>query len=95
MGPALPAARGALASVGDDVGEQIALRAFELVLLREIGLLPELDRVTATQAPLEPGAEYQLAGDRGVVMADPSLPAARMPGADLAAIRALCRSTGE
>src|SRR6185295_3334431 len=75
----------------EEVGEQIALRAFELVLLREIGLLPELDRVTATQAPLEPGAEYQIVGDRGVVAAEPGLPVARVPGADLAAIDAALR----
>ena len=32
--------------------EADALRAFELRLLQEIGLLPDLSRVTATQAPL-------------------------------------------
>jgi DNA repair protein RecO (recombination protein O) len=79
-------AGGRRAPVADDLGEQIALRAFELVLLREIGLLPELDRVTATQAPLEDGADYQLAGDRGVIAAEPGLPGARVPGADLVAI---------
>ena len=35
-------------ATSDDFGEQIGLRAFELVLLKAIGLLPELDRVTAT-----------------------------------------------
>ena len=75
----------------DDAAEQIALRAFELVLLKEIGLLPELDRVTATQAPLAPGAEYQLHGERGVVEADAAMPAARVPGADLVAIHRALR----
>jgi DNA repair protein RecO (recombination protein O) len=85
-GEASPTGRGRRATSADDVGEQIALRAFELVLLKEIGLLPELDRVTATQAPLEPDADYQLAGDRGLVAADPAVPAARLAGADLVAI---------
>jgi DNA repair protein RecO (recombination protein O) len=79
-------------AAADDVGEQIALRAFELVLLKEIGLLPELDRVTTTQAPLEPDAEYELLGDRGVVEADPSLPGARIPGADLVTLDGALRA---
>ena len=36
-------------ATSDDFAEQIGLRAFELLLLKAIGLLPELDRVTATQ----------------------------------------------
>ena len=78
-------------AVADEFGEQIALRAFELVLLKSIGLLPELDRVTATQAPLIATATYQLHGDRGVIESDPALPQARLPGADLAALDAALR----
>jgi DNA repair protein RecO (recombination protein O) len=78
-------------ATSDEFGEQIGLRAFELVLLKAIGLLPELDRVTATQQPLQPDAPYQLHGDRGVVDADPALPAARLPGADLLEIDAALR----
>ena len=33
----------------DDVGVQAALRAFELVLLKEVGVLPDLSLFTATQ----------------------------------------------
>jgi DNA repair protein RecO (recombination protein O) len=75
----------------DDFAEQIGLRAFELVLLKAIGLLPELDRTTATQRPLDPDAAYQLHGERGVVDADPGIPAARLPGSDLLAIDAALR----
>jgi DNA repair protein RecO (recombination protein O) len=78
-------------ATADDFAEQISLRAFELVLLKAVGLLPELDRVTATQQLLAPDARYQLHGDRGVVDADPSLPAARLPGSDLLEIDAALR----
>ncbi len=44
-----------------------ALRAFELLLLREIGLLPTLDHETATLAPLEPHSRYTLAPEAGLV----------------------------
>jgi len=43
-----------------------ALRAFELLLLREIGLLPALDLETATQAPLQPDARYSLLPEAGI-----------------------------
>jgi DNA repair protein RecO (recombination protein O) len=78
-------------ATADDFGEQIGLRAFELVLLKAIGLLPELDRVTATQRRLDADAPYQLHGDRGVVDADPALPAARLPGEALLTIDAALR----
>src|SRR3954470_13983645 len=78
-------------AVSDDFSEQIGLRAFELVLLKAVGLLPELDRVTATQRRLAPEAPYQLHGDRGVVAADPRLPAAPLPGSDLLEIDAALR----
>ena len=78
-------------ATSDDFAEQIGLRAFELVLLKAIGLLPELDRVTATQQRLAPDAAYQWLGDRGVVDADASLPAARLPGGDLLEIDAALR----
>jgi DNA repair protein RecO (recombination protein O) len=46
-----------------------ALRAFELLLLREIGLLPTLDLQTATLAPLAPNERYSLRPEGGIVEA--------------------------
>jgi DNA repair protein RecO (recombination protein O) len=48
---------------------QPALRAFELVLLREIGLLPVLNLQTPTLAPLEPQGRYSLVPEGGLVQA--------------------------
>jgi DNA repair protein RecO (recombination protein O) len=45
---------------------QLALRAFELVLLREIGFLPVLDQQTATLAPLEARGRYCLVPEGGL-----------------------------
>jgi len=45
---------------------QTALRAFELLLLREIGLLPMLDAQTMTLAALEPQARYSLVSEGGL-----------------------------
>jgi DNA repair protein RecO (recombination protein O) len=42
------------------------LRAFELLLLRAVGLLPELDREGSTLAPLKDGTLYRLVPDTGV-----------------------------
>jgi len=50
---------------------QPALRAFELLLLREIGLLPALDLQTATLAPLRTGQRYSLRPEGGLVEAEP------------------------
>jgi DNA repair protein RecO (recombination protein O) len=46
---------------------QPALRAFELLLLREIGLLPSLDMQTATLAPLAEQERYSLRAEGGLV----------------------------
>jgi DNA repair protein RecO (recombination protein O) len=56
---------GELAS-GDDAQVQAALRAFELTLLREIGLLPDLSVVTLTQQAVRVEARYALLPDTGV-----------------------------
>ena len=45
---------------------QVALRAFELRLLRDIGLLPALDLQTATLQALEPGTAYVLVPEAGL-----------------------------
>lgn len=59
----------ALAGQGD-TPVQAALRAFELHLLSQIGLLPELDVVTATQQPLKSGTRYGLSPEVGVSATD-------------------------
>jgi DNA repair protein RecO (recombination protein O) len=56
-----------LASEHDEV-LQAALRTFELLLLREIGLLPRLDHQTLTLAPLQAGAQYALVPEGGLRM---------------------------
>lgn len=42
------------------------LRAFELLLLRELGLLPALDSETSTLQPLQPTARYSLQAESGL-----------------------------
>lgn len=54
-----------LASEHDEV-LQAALRTFELLLLREIGLLPRLDHQTLTLAPLQSDAQYVLVPEGGL-----------------------------
>jgi DNA repair protein RecO (recombination protein O) len=43
-----------------------ALRAFELMVLREIGLLPSLDTASLTLQPLQPEAAYTLMPEAGL-----------------------------
>ena len=67
-------------AAGDD---EAALRAFELQLLRECGVLPELDRGTVSQAPVATDRRYRLQAEAGLVAA---------PDDDAAALGgALCR----
>jgi DNA repair protein RecO (recombination protein O) len=45
---------------------QAALRTYELLLLREVGLLPQLDVQTMTLAPLQPSDRYTLVPEGGL-----------------------------
>ena len=74
---------------GDAQGatQSAALRAFELLLLREVGLLPALDMQTLTLAPLEARARYSLVPEAGLREAAPDEGAA-LPGADWRALHA-------
>jgi DNA repair protein RecO (recombination protein O) len=47
-----------------------ALRAFELLLLREVGLLPALDVQTLTLAPLSAGTSYRVVPEAGLRQAE-------------------------
>jgi len=54
----------------DEAGTQAALRAFEIVLLREIGLLPDLATETASRRPVVASRRYAVLADAGVVESD-------------------------
>jgi DNA repair protein RecO (recombination protein O) len=54
-------------AAGDETLAQAALRAFELALLRETGVLPDLSLVTLTVQPVVDGGRYQLVPESGVV----------------------------
>jgi DNA repair protein RecO (recombination protein O) len=53
----------------DETGTQAALRAFELTLLQQIGLLPDLSLLTLTQQPVQPAGRHALLPEAGVVVA--------------------------
>ncbi len=57
---------------GSEAGSESALRAFELLLLQETGVLPELHRTTLTQAPVQPERRYVLRPDQGLAEASAS-----------------------
>jgi DNA repair protein RecO (recombination protein O) len=89
----------ALAS-GNETLAQAALRAFELVLLRETGVLPELALVTLTLQPLADEGRYQIVPESGVVATCEESGALRahelralqaaLDAADVAALQAAC-----
>ena len=70
--------------------DETPLRAFELLLLREIGLLPDLARCTATQAEVLPARAYQLQADGGLaaVSAHQAAPVPTLAGATCLALQA-------
>lgn len=77
--------------------EAPALRAFEFLLLRELGLLPDLAAETLTQRPLAPASHYALQAEAGLVADAEGLPgaawvalAAALEHDHLPALRAAC-----
>lgn len=54
-------------AAGDDLRSQAALRAFEWLLLREAGVLPDLATGTLSHAPVRDDQWYQLRPEVGVV----------------------------
>ena len=92
----------ALAS-GDDTRVECALRAFELSLLREIGVLPDLSLVTLTQQPVRCAARYAVQAEAGVTEgrgAEAELTGAALTGlqaalehGSLAALQLACRDS--
>ena len=79
----------AVAVLASQHGEALepALRTFELLLLREIGLLPALDMETATQAALRPEARYSLVPEAGLVPAREPDGRAGLQGAEWLALQ--------
>ena len=75
-----------LLAAGDEAGSQAVLRAFELILLRETGLLPELDCVTQTLQPVRADAHYRLEPEVGIAAAAAGEPA--LSGAQWVALQA-------
>lgn len=69
----------------ESVSTTAALRAFELLLLRETGVLPALDVVTQTLAALRPEGRYTLHPETGVGDGDGDVP---IPGRALVALEA-------
>jgi len=66
--PLFDAYAGVVRVLGSEHGDALepVLRSFELLLLREIGLLPSLEAETATLAPLQPAARYALVPEAGL-----------------------------
>ncbi|MCU7373308.1 DNA repair protein RecO [Paucibacter sp. O1-1] len=70
----------------EDVQSQAALRAFELRLLMELGLLPDLSLSSLTQAPLDLQRHYMLSPESGVVA--PAADSVTFTGATLVQLQA-------
>ena len=69
--------------------DEAALRAFELVLLRETGVLPDLACTTTTQQPVQPAAGYLLQAEAGLVSAAKNgQPSGQLSGAQCLALQA-------
>ena len=77
----------AVLALADD---EAALRAFELVLLRETGVLPDLACTTTTQQPVQATAGYQLQAEAGLVSAGGAAggPIGALSGAQCLALQA-------
>lgn len=68
--------------------DESPLRAFELLLLRETGVLPDLACNTTTQAPVLPERGYRLQGEAGLVAAADDDPTPALGGALCLALQA-------
>ena len=73
-------------SGGDDTQVQSALRAFEITLLQQIGVLPDLSLVTLTLDAVDPEGRYVLRPEAGVAAARPD--DASVSGATLVGMQA-------
>ena len=94
------AALAALAAPDGERDEAAVLRAFELVMLRDTGLLPELSMATLTAEPLAEDGHYTLDPNHGLVPAPEGATGARWTALEAAlgagarrfdALHAACR----
>ena len=75
-----------LAALASEVDEATALRAFELMLLHELGVLPDLACATQSAEPVRAATRYTLKAEAGVVPA-----AAGLAGTHWVALEAALR----
>jgi DNA repair protein RecO (recombination protein O) len=75
---------------GAEAGSEAALRTFELLLLHESGVLPQLDHTTLTQAAVVAERRYVLRPEQGLAEAAPSETA--LHGATCLALAAALRA---
>ncbi|MDE2368002.1 MAG: DNA repair protein RecO [Burkholderiales bacterium] len=87
----------ALVALAANADEVAMLRAFELMLLRELGWLPELAQVTVSGEPLRAAGRYALQPESGLVAHASGLPGAAWIAVEAAlahgspaALRAAC-----
>jgi DNA repair protein RecO (recombination protein O) len=79
----------ALAAAGAGQGDEAAaVRAFEITLLREIGLLPELATATLTTEPVQPALRYTLHAEAGLIAHAEGLPGAAWVALEAALLHA-------
>jgi DNA repair protein RecO (recombination protein O) len=80
---------GTVAVLASEHGEALepALRTFELLLLREIGVLPSLDSQTLTLAPLDDDARYGLVAEAGLIAIGDEDERPGLPGAQWLALQ--------
>jgi DNA repair protein RecO (recombination protein O) len=74
---------------------QAALRGFEMVLLRQLGHLPDLSQLTVSGQAVVPGQAYDLHPEWGVSRADGRADAASLDGAVLCQLEAALSTEGE
>lgn len=71
-----------------------ALRGFELLLLREVGLLPALDVQTSTQSALDPHARYSLLPEAGLAPTGGADARSSLAGAEWLALQGALQERG-
>jgi DNA repair protein RecO (recombination protein O) len=77
----------------DAVDEASAVRAFELLLLRALGVLPDLSTTTLTAQPLHPTRPYVLHPEAGVLQDSAGLPGTTWVALEAALLH--CAASGQ